>query len=140
MLTGADMVCLTADINTTINNSTATVTEANLSGYAEGVFFMVTGDCAATADLSVFKIQGSNTSGSGYVDITGSIDITPHATNNDRKMFVFAFPVTYKYYTAVITESATANWVIESMGFIGVNPEKTPSGALGVMGALPKTP
>ena len=95
-----------------LNNASATSAEVDTNGFAYIDYTLAVG--ATTGAISVCKIQESDTSGSGFADITGAtLSAFPGATD-DGKLYSIKIPLggtRKRYQQIVLTEDNTGTGI-----------------------------
>lgn len=125
-----DIRSLPAVLSQTLAGATATPVELDTDGWRSGVFILKVG--ATTGNISVFKLQGSDTSGGSFTDIPGrSLATLPGPTDDNRRYAIHfskrdgAVP---RYIQVVLTEDGTGSGTYE-VELVLTNPEQSPTTA-----------
>jgi hypothetical protein len=108
MVEALNMKHLDAIAPVSLNNASGTVIEIDTLGFNYAQFILSVG--ATAGNISVFKIQESDTSGSGFADITGAAPASLPGTSDDNKRYavnVNCGGVRKRYMQVVLTEDNT---------------------------------
>lgn len=119
----------------TLSNGSGTAVEIDTQGYQHLKVFIVTGTMAASSNISVCKLQQSDTSGSGFADVSGAAlasgdldagtDDAVAAIEVDLRGGVYE-----RYFQLVVTESGTANAPVAAIAVLSrPNPIQVPNTA-----------
>jgi len=119
-----------------LNNGSGTAVEVDTQGFAYATFFIQTGTMATSSNISVCKVQESDTSGSGFADIT-SAGLASGDLDADTDDAVAAIEVDLRgnrerYLQLVVTESGSANAPISAVCVLSMASElQEPNSASG---------